>query len=246
MTRYAPRFILPLALTVFLAGCATTSTPPGERHPDDPWEPYNRSVYAFNRAADRAVLRPVARGYDRVTPDPIKTGVGNFFRNLRSPIIMANLLVQGRGNDLESEFQRFFTNTVYGVGGLFDLASAGGIVKNDADFGQTLADWGWDDSRFFMLPLLGPSTVRDALGIGVDSIADYPWRVAVDKGTYGLLALRIIDTRAGLLPLDRDLADAYDEYILVRDGWLQRRDYLITGGESDTPDYEAWLDEDIE
>lgn len=240
MTRNA----LTLLLAVLLAGCATTAAPPGDRHPDDPWEPYNRSVYAFNRTADRAVVRPLARGYDRVTPEPIQTGVTNFFRNLRSPIIMANLLVQGRGTDLESEFQRFFANTVYGIGGLFDVASAGGIDKSDADFGQTLAGWGWEDSRFFMLPLLGPSTVRDALGTGVDSIGDYPWRVALDEGTYGLFVLRIIDTRVALFPLDRELANAYDEYILVRDGWSQRREYFITGGESDTPDYDAWLDED--
>jgi phospholipid-binding lipoprotein MlaA len=240
------RNVLTLILAVFLVGCATTSAPPNERHPDDPWEPYNRSVYAFNRAVDRSVVRPVARGYNRVAPEPVKTGVSNFFRNLRSPIVMANLLVQGRGRDLESEFQRFFTNTVYGVGGLFDLASAGGVTNNDADFGQTLAHWGWEESRFFMLPLLGPSTVRDAMGVGVDSVGDYPWRVALSQGTYGLLALRVIDTRVTVLPLDRELADAYDEYILVRDGWLQRRDYFVTGGESDTPDYEAWLDEDLE
>jgi phospholipid-binding lipoprotein MlaA len=240
------RPLLTLLLSLCIAGCATTAAPPAERHPDDPWEPYNRSVYAFNRGVDRAVLRPVARGYDRITPDPVKSGVGNFFRNLRSPIIMANLLVQGRGADLESEFQRFFTNTVYGVGGLFDLASEAGIENNDADFGQTLAGWGWEDSRFFMLPLLGPSTVRDAVGTGVGAVGDYPTRVALDKGSYGLLGLRIIDTRVALLPLDRELADAYDEYILVRDGWLQSREYFVTGGESDTPDYEAWLEEDFE
>jgi len=239
--------LLPLCLlTMLLGGCATTATPPDDRHPDDPWEPYNRSIYAFNRTVDRAALRPVARGYDRITPEPVKSGVSNFFRNLRSPIIMANLLVQGRGSELESEFQRFFTNTVYGVGGLFDLASAGGIAKTDADFGQTLAEWGWEDSRYFMLPLLGPSTVRDAVGTGVGAVGDYPTRVALAKGSYGLLGLRIIDTRVALLPLDRELAEAYDEYILVRDGWLQRRDYFITGGETETPDYEAWLDEDFD
>lgn len=233
-----------LAAAVLLSGCATNAAPRDERHPDDPWEPLNRSVYAFNSAADKAVLRPVAVGYEKVTPSPVRTGVRNFFRNLRSPVIMINLLLQGRPGDLEDEFQRFVTNSIYGVGGLFDLASVGGIDKHEADLGQTMAGWGWENSRFMMLPLMGPSTVRDTVGRGGDSVADLAWRRAYEEGAFGLLGLRIIDIRAGLLPLDAELAGAYDEYVLIRDGWMQRRNFFIFGGEVDVPDYDAFLDDE--
>ena len=238
------RQLVLIGLLLVLTGCATTAAPPEDRHPDDPWEPFNRSVYAFNSAADKAVLRPVARGYDRVTPEPVQSGVRNFFRNLRSPVIMLNLLLQGRGSDLEDEFQRFFTNTVYGVGGIFDVASAGNINQHETDFGHTLYGWGWENSRFVMLPLLGPSTVRDTWGRAADTVPDPAWELAFQQGSYALLGLRIIDIRASLLPLDAELAAAYDEYALIRDGWMQRRQFFISDGEVDVPDYDAWLDED--
>ncbi|AKS42312.1 MlaA family lipoprotein [Wenzhouxiangella marina] len=233
--------LIPLLLAVLLSACATTS--PDTRHPDDPWEPMNRSVYAFNRGVDRAIIRPAARGYVRVTPEPVRNGIGNFFRNLSSPVIMINLLLQGRGEDLEQEFQRFVVNTVYGAGGIFDLASRGDIEKNEADFGQTLAHWGWEDSRYLMLPFLGPSTIRDGVGRGVDTLPDIAWRETRERGSWALLGLRIIDIRAGLLPLDAELAEAFDEYALVRDGWLQRRNYFLFGDEAEVPDYEAFLEE---
>lgn len=236
---------LALILTVFLvAGCATTAAPPEDRHPDDPWEPFNRSVHQFNRTADRAVLRPVARGYVRITPDPVQRGVANFFRNLRSPVIMVNLLFQGRGSDLESEFQRFVTNTLYGIGGVFDVASAGGIDKPEGDFGQTMATWGWEDSRYLVLPLLGPSTVRDSVGRGVDTLPNVAWRLAYQEGSFFLVGLDVIHMRAGLLPLDAELAAAYDEYIMLRDGWMQRRNRAIFGEDAELPDYDAWLEDD--
>jgi phospholipid-binding lipoprotein MlaA len=238
------RPVLALILILMAAGCASSAAPRDQRHPDDPWEPFNRSVHAFNSTADRAVLRPVARGYDKVTPEPVQRGVSNFFRNLRSPVIMINLLLQGRPGDLEDEFQRFVTNSIYGIGGLLDVASAGDIDKHEADLGQTLAGWGWEDSRYLVLPLLGPSTVRDSWGRAGDSVADVAWQRAYKEGAYGLLALRIIDIRAGLLPLDAELAAAYDEYALVRDGWMQRRNYFIFGGDVDAPDYDAWLDDE--
>lgn len=236
------RQFLALAMACLLAGCAATAAPPEQRLPEDPWEPFNRSVYQFNRGVDKAVLRPVARGYDAVTPDPVKTGLGNFFRNLGSPVIMINLLLQGRGQDLEQEFQRFFVNTVYGVGGVFDLADRADIEDNETDFGQTLHTWGWSDSRFVMLPLLGPSTLRDGLGIALDSTQDNVWQRGLQSGRWGLLALRIVDIRAGLLPLEPELARAFDEYALVRDGYLQRRVYFLEGEQAEAPDYEAFLE----
>ncbi|MFU8831849.1 MAG: VacJ family lipoprotein [Wenzhouxiangella sp.] len=236
--------ILLVFLIAAITGCATTAAPPEDRHPDDPWEPFNRTMHSFNMAADRAVLRPVARGYDKVTPEPVQGGVRNFFRNLRSPVIMMNLLLQGRGSELEDEFQRFIINTVYGIGGVFDVASAGGMEKHHGDFGQTLATWGWEDSRFVMLPLLGPSTVRDTVGRGVDIVPNVAWRLALQEGTFGLVILDVVQMRADMLPLDAELEAAFDDYILMRDGWSQRRQFMIFGEEAGAPDYDAWLDDD--
>lgn len=232
-----------ILLIVLATGCATTAAPPEERHPNDPWEPFNRSVFVFNSAVDRSVVRPIARGYDTVTPSPIQRGVRNFFTNLRSPVVVFNLLLQGRGGDAGEELTRFFVNTIYGIGGLFDVASAGDLEKHDEDFGQTMATWGWEESRFVILPFLGPSTVRDGLGRGVDTVPDVAWRIALDEGSYGLIGLDIIQTRAQMLPLDKEIEQAFDPYTFVRDGWMQRRKQQVHDGEQPLPDYDAFLDD---
>jgi len=235
---------LTLVAAVLLAGCATTApAPPEERHPRDPWEPYNRNMYQVNTAVDRAVLRPLAVGYDRITPAPVQRGVSNFFTNIRSPVDQINLLLQGRGGDAGTEFARFVFNSTLGLGGLFDVASNGEIEDFEEDFGQTLAVWGWRDSRFFVLPLLGPSTVRDGIGRAPDGYADFVWRWTLEETTHALIALDIIETRHSLLPLDDDIRSAYDPYTFMRDGWLQRRDHAIANGENRLPDYDSFLDD---
>lgn len=240
--------VLALLITVLLlSACATTSAPPpGQRSPSDPWEPFNRQMYAFNDTADRAVLKPVARGYRAVTPDPVQTGVGNFFDNLRSPVVILNLLLQGRPGESLAHFERFFVNTVYGIGGIFDLADRADMPDNDTDLGMTFATWGWEDSRYLVLPFLGPSTVRDGLGFYGDSFVSPLLDGVRQEGTYGLLALGAIQLRAELLSLDEQLQQAFDPYLFVRDGYLQRRDFLIHGEEADLPDYEAFLDDDFD
>lgn len=231
--------------TVLLAGCATTAAPPpDERHPQDPWEPYNRRVFAFNDALDRAMLRPLAVGYDKVAPRPVKHGVRNFFANIRSPVNQVNLLLQGRPKDAGTELGRFALNTVFGIGGLFDVASNADIPSYREDFGQTMAVWGWEDSRYFVLPLLGPSTLRDGIGRPADSYANFIWRWALDETSYWWIGLDVIQIRHALLPLDDDLRDAYDPYTFMRDGWLQHRAHQISEGEQDLPDYESFLEED--
>ena len=239
------RLLLACLLAVFAVGCATGAPPPEERHPADPWEPFNRSVWTLNVVVDQAVIRPVAVGYDRITPSPVKRGVRNFFTNIRSPIVILNLVLQGRGEDARVETVRFVTNTLFGIAGIFDVASLNELEKFDADFGLTLAEWGWEDSRFLMLPFLGPSTVRDGLGRGVDAVPNIEWRLAGD-GSYYMLGVNLIQTRAGLLPLDEQIREAFDPYSFMRDGWLQRRTYLIHGDEAPLPDYEAMLDLDEE
>lgn len=227
-----------------LAGCASTASPPAERSPDDPWEPFNRQVYAFNRTADRAVLRPVARGYEAVIPAPARTGVSNFFDNLRSPVVILNLLLQGRPGEGLEHFERFFVNSVYGVGGIFDLASHAEMPDHDADLGMTLADWGWKDSRYLMLPFAGPSTLRDGIGFYGDSFVNPVLDGVRKEGSYGVLALDVIQIRAGLLPLDDQIEQAFDPYLFIRDGYLQRRNFEIFGEDTALPDYDAFLDDD--
>jgi len=232
-------------LCSLLAGCATTAAPPAERSPDDPWEPFNRQVYSFNRAADRAVLRPVARGYEAITPSPVRTGVSNFFDNLRSPVVILNLLLQGRPGESLAHFERFFVNSIYGVGGIFDLASRADMPDHDTDLGMTLAGWGWEDSRYLMLPFVGPSTLRDGIGFYGDSFVNPVLDGVRKQGSYGVLALDVIQIRAGLLPLDDQIEQAFDPYLFIRDGFLQRRNFELYGEDTELPDYEAFLDEDI-
>lgn len=234
-----------LACALSLSACATTAVPPAaERDPLDPWEPVNRQVHSFNMAADRAVVRPVARGYQKATPQPVRTGVRNFFTNLRSPVIIFNLLLQGRPGDSLEHFERFFVNSIYGIGGIFDLASKADMPAHEADLGMTFATWGWEQSRFVMLPLLGPSTLRDGVGFYGDSFINPVWDRARQEGAFGLLGLNIIQIRAGLLPLDPQLEAAFDSYIFLRDGFLQRRQFQILGDDSGLPDYDDFLDDD--
>lgn len=235
------RRMLVAALAVLATACATTAPPPEERDPADPWEPFNRNVYQFNRTLDKAVVRPIAVGYEAVVPDPVETGVTNFFDNLNSLIDITNLTLQGRPGDSIKSFARFTMNTLLGVGGVFDVATPAGLPKFDEDFGQTLAVWGWKDSPYLVLPFLGPSTLRDGLGEIPDSYSNIIWRRAVNGREWGL-ALEIVQLRANFLPRDEQLEEAFDEYLFVRDAWLQNRRFKITG-ESPTPDYDSFLED---
>jgi len=213
---------------------------------NDPWEGWNRKVHRFNNAVDRAVMKPVARGYARVVPRPVRTGVGNVFSNLGQPVSAVNALLQGKPKRAGQSLARFAINLTVGIGGLFDAASGANLPKGNEDFGQTLAVWGWKESRYLELPFLGPRTVRDSFGLGAD-IAASPLRQINDEPVrYGLAALSLIDTRAQLLSLDRLREGVPDDYTLIRDAWLQRRQYLISDGastqEQALPDY--LLDED--
>ena len=125
---------------LLLAGCATTAPPSDERHPRDPWEPYNRNMFKFNSAVDQAVIRPLAVGYGKVTNKPVRRSVRNFFTNIRAPVVIANLLLQGRPGDAGTQLERFFINSTVGVVGLFDLASDADIESYDEDFGPV---WTW-------------------------------------------------------------------------------------------------------
>ncbi len=236
---YLPVVLLALPLLSACAGSQVVKEP----HPRDPWEGYNRAMYSFNRTLDKAVLRPVARGYDWVLPGPVQDGVGNVFTNLHYPVVILNLALQGRPAASGAALGRFVINSTLGVAGVFDVATRLEIPEFDEDFGQTLAVWGWRDSRYLMLPLLGPSTLRDGPAGGVDWATDVAWNWARDEAGYGLVAVEVVDTRAGLLDREDDLEESYDEYLFVRDAWLQHRDFLIDNGESELPDYEDFLED---
>lgn len=235
------QFIVLLAVT-FLAGCATPAEPPGERHPQDPWEPYNRAVFKFNRDVDRMFLRPVARGYVKVTPTPVQEGVGNFFTNIGYPVDIINLLLQGKPGDSVKATGRFALNTTVGLLGLFDVASRAGIPEYDEDFGQTFGVWGWEESRYFVVPFFGGTTIRDAIGYVPDGYVNVGWQQIEDRELFlSLVALNLVHLRSTVFSQEQTVDEAFDQYKLFRDSYLQRRTYLIDDGEGDLPDYDQML-----
>jgi len=193
----------------------------------DPWEKFNRKVHAFNNAVDRTVARPLARAYTAAVPRPVRLGVSNFFDNLRQPLTMVNQLLQGRPRDATQTFGRFVVNSTLGIGGLFDPASDLKMKRRSEDFGQTLGTWGWKRSRYVELPFFGPRTVRDVLGLAGDMPLSPVRQIEDDKTRIFLQGLNLVDTRAQLLSLDSLREGAVDDYALVRDSWLQRRNYQI-------------------
>jgi phospholipid-binding lipoprotein MlaA len=217
-----------LVLACGLIGCA--SLPPGStRDPRDHIERFNRSTFRFNTALDHAVLRPVARGYVRVTPRPVRTGVTNFFGNLRYTKTIGNDIFQGHPLDFGSDVARLVVNTTVGIGGVFDPATRFGLEKHDRDFGQTLGKWGVPTGAYLMLPLLGPSDVRDAIGLVPDRFMSVEGQVNDPVVQAGVSVADKINARANMLPLDRAIDTAYDPYALVRNVWFQRRDHKVRG-----------------
>ena len=228
-------------LALLLSACATqptTMTDP-ER---DPWESYNRKIHAFNMGLDKAIIRPVARGYDVIMPDAPQRGVRNFFRNLAYPVTFVNLVLQGKFEDALTATGRFLINSTIGLLGFFDVATKEGIPDYNEDFGQTLATWGWKDSRYLVMPLFGPFTARDFLGRGFYGYLHPVSYWARENNNYLPMAVDLLTLRASLLPFDKDLEAADDPYTLIRDAWLQRREFLIYDGDPPAPDYEALLE----
>ena len=197
------------------------------RSPYDPWEGFNRRVHAFNNVVDRAVARPLATAYTNVVPRFARTGVTNFFSNLRAPVTITNQLLQGRPGDAWDSMGRFLMNSTLGIGGLFDPASRALVPRRSEDFGQTLGAWGWRSSRYVELPFFGPRTVRDVFGLAGDIPLSPIRTIEEDKIRITLQGLQLVDMRSQLLALDDIRDNAVDEYALTRDAWLQRRNYQI-------------------
>lgn len=193
----------------------------------DPWEKYNRTVHRFNNAVDRTVARPLATAYVNVVPQFARTGVTNFFSNLRAPLTMVNQALQGHPDDAWDTLGRFLMNSTFGIGGLFDPASKAMVPRRSEDFGQTLGAWGWRQSRYVELPFFGPRTVRDVVGMAGDIPLSPVRTIESDKVRIGLQGLQLVDMRMQLLAVDALRDSAVDEYSLTRDAWLQRRNYQI-------------------
>ena len=218
------RAMFSLLLAVALVGCASGPN----ANPRDPLEPMNRKVTAFNDAVDGAVLKPVATVYRDITPDPLRTGVNNFFENLRDIWSFINATLQLRPREAAENFLRFNVNTVFGVAGLFDVASDMGLERTRLDFGQTLGRWGVPSGPYLVLPIFGPSTVRDAAGFSIESSGDLVQGISDVSTRNSLYLLRAVETRANLLRATTLLEGAaLDKYSFTRELYLQRRESQI-------------------
>ncbi len=229
------RAALGLSIAFALSGCVTLP-PNAPRSPQDPWESWNRGVYKFNDKLDRAVAKPVARTYVRVVPARARTGVSNFFSNLNQPTVMINDALQGKLKAAANDLARFVLNSTVGIGGLLDPATAAGLDKNDEDFGQTLGKWGVKAGPFVELPVLGPSDLRDAPAKVVDEFTNPRTYVQDSYAYYSLWTVSLVDTRAGLLPLDATLKNVFDPYAVTRDAFLQHRAYQVSDGKDSGAD----------
>ena len=217
--------LISLLLTLsFLGGCATTS-------PRDPLEPMNRVIYRFNDTVDTVLVRPIAEGYRFVLPQFVRTGISNFFSNIGDVLVALNNLLQGKVVNALSDLGRVVVNTTIGLGGLFDVASPIGLEKHNEDFGQTVGFWGVGDGPYLMLPFLGPSSIRDAVGTVVGAKLDPIGFVNVMRLRNSLWGTRVLSQRADLLDTSRILETAaLDPYEFLRDAYLQRRRNLVFDG----------------
>ena len=227
----------PLLISLALVGCASTG---GTANPKDPWESYNRSMYKFNDAVDKAVLKPVAQGYGTAMPEFGKTMVTNFFSNLDDILVTINDVLQFKFSQAASDGTRVLFNSTFGLLGFFNVAS--GLEKHNEDFGQTLGYWGVGPGPYVVLPFFGPRTVRDSFGLVVDSFASPVRLISSVPVRNELYVTRTVDTRTGLLDNEKVLDEAaMDRYMFIRDGYLQQRRSLVYDG---NPPREKFNDEE--
>jgi phospholipid-binding lipoprotein MlaA len=215
-----------LALAGFLCGCASIGA-----SPSDPLEPINRAVFSFNEGLDNAVLKPVARTYQAALPEFVRIGVSNFFSNLDDLWIGLNNVMQGKVGDGVQDWARFVFNSTFGVLGFFDISSDFNLPKHNEDLGQTLGRWGVGSGAYLVLPLFGPSSLRDGSGLVVDSMADVVRNLDHVPTRNTLYTTRLVNTRANLLDTTTVLEGAaLDKYRFIRDAYFQRRRNLIYDG----------------
>ncbi len=221
--------LLVVVAAAMSTGCATTgstaTTATARTNQQDPFEPVNRKVFAFNEGFDDMVLKPTATAYKKVVPTVVQTGVSNFFSNLQNPWSSVNMVLQGRVKEGATTAARFGVNTTVGVLGLFDVADVWGMpARRSEDFGLTLDTWGVGSGPYVVLPLFGPSNVRDALTIPVNSMADPKGQIADVGVRNSMTALQLVNKRSQMLGMG-NLVDeaALDKYVFIRDAQMQRR-----------------------
>lgn len=240
-----------LALLTVTACASTQSGGDASSGVNDPFEGVNRNIYAFNEAVDKAAIEPVARGYRAAVPEPARDGVHNVLTNMRQPIVFTNSVLQGNANASGETLSRFLINSTIGVAGIFDVASTLGIEEHDEDFGQTLGVWGAEPGPFIILPLLGPSSVRDTVGIATDRVfdpltwtefedADLDDDIAVTRTVVG-----VIDTRSRLIEVIETLRSQPEPYVALRRNYMAQREAAVRNGQTEADPYKDLPDFDV-
>lgn len=238
----AIRIILATAAIALTSGCASTPA----NNPSDPLETFNRGMYRFNDTVDKAVIKPVAQAYDTVVPDVGKTGVSNFFSNLDDVIVTVNDFLQLKILQGILDGTRFAVNSTAGIYGLIDIGSHIGLEKHNEDFGQTLGKWGISNGPYIVLPILGPSTLRDGVGLYADSRPSKLRRVEHMPTRNQLYLAKAVSHRAGLLDQEKILDEAaIDRYELIRDAYLLHRKSLVYDGNAPRENYEEYDSEEV-
>ena len=238
------RLVTAALFAVLLAGCS--GVPQRELPPTpDPIEKVNRGINTFNLAVDRWTLRPIAKGYKKITPRPIRIAISNLFDNLAEPVNIINNLLQGKFAKGGAEVARFLLNTTAGVGGLVDIASHAGLEEHEEDFGQTLAVWGLPSGPFVMVPFLGPYTLRDGFE-ALDGPTNLLYWIDDRDLRVWMIALYFVDIRAQFLDVDKALQESLDPYIFLRESYLQHRTYEIYDGNPPLEEFpeDEWEDEE--
>lgn len=196
---------------------------------DDPWESFNRPIFTFNDTLDTYALKPLAQGYQAITPDPVEESVHNFFGNLGDVKNLANDLLQGKFQEAGVDTARVLFNSTFGLLGFFDVASKMELTRSDEDFGQTMGTWGVNSGPYVMLPFFGPSTVRDAFGMLPDTYVEPYGYVSDVPARNSARGLSVVDTRASLLSAEKLIVG--DKYIFIRNAYLQSREFSVNDGE---------------
>lgn len=235
---------LAVCLTLGLGVAPVMAQPPEAPAVADPWERFNRAVFAFNETLDEYVIRPVAQGYRKVTPEFLDRGITNLFRNLDDVVVFANSLFQLKGHTAAVSLSRVLFNSTFGIGGFFDVATGFDLMKQEEDFGQTLGYWGVGSGPYLVLPVLGPSTVRDGIGRIPDIYLDPLYHLVDIPESIWATVVDGIDRRADLIPGESLIIG--DHYVFIRNAYLQRRDYLIKDGQVDDPFASDEIDEDFD
>ena len=230
-----------LILFLVSSGCATTKNQSNDFNPEDPYEKSNRKVFEFNSKIDNLFLRPITDFYDSATPEFAQTSITNFFSNLDDIGISFNNFLQGNIVDSMSDITRFFINSIFGLGGFFDVASEIGLEKHSEDFGQTLGKWGAKPGPYLMLPFLGPSTTRDAFTFVGDTALAPTLSLDDSEARLGLISLDLINTYSAFTGI-ADI-ESQDQYAFIRDAYLDRRKFEVNDGLSEE---DLSQDEDFE